>query len=309
MNWKTMKLQICHWPSLVMLCVLASAVHGQTTDVVADVVNSAPQSTVGLSAETAAETGADVEGEKQAHEADVPRPSPGKRHTDKLEAVRNGDFDVVMVGDSITHTLDNFGGKYAPLGEVWKQYFEPLNALNLGYSGYRTEQILWHMQNGELDFKRSPKVFVLLIGTNNTDDRHFEVVHTAEQVFRGTRAIVEEIRKRHDSSKIVVLRIFPRGGDDEQGVSPPAFNSSKQCIETCRKAGELTKSLADGNHVYWLDVNSVFLNPDGKINTKLLWDLLHPGPEGAEAWAKAIIPTIKKLMAGEKVPAIQSIGK
>ena len=96
------------------------------------------------------------------------------------------------------------------------------------------------------------------------------------------------IRKRHPGTKILVLRIFPRGGDDEEGVSPPAFNSSAKCIETCRRAGELTSRLADGKKVFWLDVNHVFLQSDGSINTELMWDLLHPSPAGADVWAKAV---------------------
>lgn len=229
-------------------------------------------------------------------DADFPRPSPCDRHSEKVEAAKRGEYDLVMIGDSITHTVGELGGKYEPMKEVWEKHFAPRRAINLGHNGYRTEQILWNLQNGELDFARSPKVAVLLIGTNNTDDRHFKTVHTAEQVFAGTRAIVNVIKKRHPTTKIVVLRIFPRGGDDEVGVSPPAFNSSKQCIETCRKAGELTKRLADGKQVFWLDVNHVFLHDDGKINTDRMWDLLHPSPAGAAAWAKAIEPTLTKLM-------------
>ena len=72
-----------------------------------------------------------------------------------------------------------------------------------------------------------------------------------------------------------------------------------RCIEACHKAGELTKKLADGKHVFWLDINHVFLRPDGKINTDLLWDLLQPSPKGAEAWTKAVLPTIDKLLAAD----------
>ncbi len=232
---------------------------------------------------------------------DFPMPAPGARHTQKVKDVRSGEFDLVLIGDSITHTLDNFGGKYQLLTETWNKHFAPRHAINLGHNGYRTEQILWNLQNGELDFKQSPKVFMLLIGTNNTDDRHFKKVHTAEQVFAGTKAIVDLIRQRHPSSKILILRIFPRGGDDEKGVSPPSFNSSKQCIETCRKTGELTAKLADDKNVFWLDIGQTFLKPDGKINTDLMWDLLHPSPAGAEAWAQAVEPTLAKLMGDKPI--------
>lgn len=238
--------------------------------------------------------------------ADVPKPSPSKRHDAKVTAVKSGNYDLVLIGDSITHTMGELGGKYEPLKEVWKKHFAPRNAINLGYNGYRTEQILWNLQNGELDFVRSPKVALILIGTNNSDDRHFKTVHTAEEIFAGTKAIVDLVKERHPTTKILVLRIFPRGGDGEKGVSPPAFNSSKQCIETCRRAGELTKQLADGKQVFWLDVNQVFLRPDGTINIDLMWDLLHPSPSGAEAWAQAVAPTLAILM-GDKPPAPERV--
>ena len=254
--------------------------------------------------------GAEIKNNDQAPQlgdADFPRPSPSARHDQKVKEVRSKNYDVVMVGDSITHTLGELGGKYEPMKKVWNKYFLPLNTINLGYNGYRTEQILWNLQNGELEFKKSPKVFILLIGTNNTDDRHFKKVHNAEEIFTGTKAIVTTIQKRHPKTKILVLRIFPRGGDDEKGISPPAFNSSPKCIETCRQAGELTRRLADGKKVFWLDINHVFLQPDGNINTELMWDLLHPSPGGAETWVSAIMPTIEKLLNDKPVPKNQTI--
>ena len=254
--------------------------------------------------------GAEIKNDNQIPrlgDADFPRPSPSARHDQKVKEVRSKNYDVVMVGDSITHTLGELGGKYEPMKKVWKKYFLPLNTINLGYNGYRTEQILWNLQNGELEFKKSPKVFILLIGTNNTDDRHFKKVHNAEEIFTGTKTIVTTIQKRHPKTKILVLRIFPRGGDDEKGISPPAFNSSPKCIETCRQAGELTRRLADGKKVFWLDINHVFLQKDGSINTELMWDLLHPSPRGAETWVNAIMPTLRKLLNDKPVPKNQTI--
>ncbi len=243
----------------------------------------------------------------QLGDANFPAPKPSPRHAEKVAAVKSGDYDLMLIGDSITHSLGELDGKYEPMKAVWGRYYAPYKAINLGHNGYRTEEILWNLQNGELDFARSPKVAMLLIGTNNSDERHFNVTHTAEEIFAGTKAIVELINQRHPSTKILVLRIFPRGGDDEQGVSPPVFNSSSQCIETCKRAGELTKQLADGKQIFWLDVNEVFLNPDGSINTKRMWDLLNPSPAGAESWSRAVEPTLSRLMSGSLVPAIQTI--
>lgn len=217
------------------------------------------------------------------------------RHAAKCAAAKAHAYELLMIGDSITHTLDQFGGKYAGLTNVWNRRFVPRDALNLAYSGARTENILWNLQNGELE-GQSPKLAVLLIGTNDADDRHFKVVRTPEEIVAGTRAIVDVIRAKCPAARILILRIFPRGGDDEKSISPPPFNSSARCIETVRRAGELTRALADDHSVFWLDVNAVFLRPDGTINTDLMPDLLHPNEAGAEAWTKAIEPTIDRLM-------------
>ncbi|MCX6928969.1 MAG: GDSL-type esterase/lipase family protein, partial [Verrucomicrobia bacterium] len=234
-------------------------------------------------------------------DADYPTPSPSARHSEKVAAVKAGNYDLVLIGDSITHTIGELGGKYEPLKAVWEKHFAPRHAINLGHNGYRTENILWNLLNGELDFARSPKVVMILIGTNNSDERHFPRVHSPEEILAGTRAIVDLIRQRHPTTKVLVLRIFPRGGDTEEGISPPAFNSSAKCIGICRRAGELTAQLADGKHVFWLDVNYVFLRPDGTINTDLMWDLLHPGPAGTEVWAQAVEPMLAQLMGDQPI--------
>jgi lysophospholipase L1-like esterase len=242
-----------------------------------------------------------VAAEPQPGDADYPTRNGSPRHEEKVAAIQRGNYDLVLIGDSITHSLGELDGKYAPNRAVWDRHFAPRHALNLGMNGQRTEEILWNLQHGELEFAQSPKVVMLLIGTNNADDRHFRRVHTPEQIFAGTKAIVDLIRRRHPTTKVLVLRIFPRGGDAEKSVSPPAFNSSAQCLETCRRAGELTAKLADGKHVFWLDVNHVFLRPDGTINTERMWDLLHPSPAGAEAWVQAVEPTLAKLMGDKPI--------
>ncbi len=115
----------------------------------------------------------------RAGDADFPMPSPSARHAEKVAAVRSGRFDLALIGDSITHTVGELGGKYEPLRAVWDKHFVPRRAINLGHNGQRTENILWNLADGELDFVVSPKVVVVLIGTNNSDDRNFKKVHTA----------------------------------------------------------------------------------------------------------------------------------
>jgi lysophospholipase L1-like esterase len=239
---------------------------------------------------------ASLRAEPKPGDADFPNPRPSPRHDQNVALARSGTHDLLVIGDSISHTLQNYGGKYVTLTKVWDRHYGHRRALNLATSGYRTEDILWNLQNGELDMAISPKLAVLLIGTNNLDDRRFQKAHTPEQVLEGTRAIVNTVRRRHPTTKVLILRIFPRGGDDEEGTSRPIFKTSPASLAACRRAGELTASLADGENVFWLDINHVFLRPDGRINVDLMPDLLHPNHAGAQAWLQAIEPTVARLL-------------
>lgn len=232
----------------------------------------------------------------QTAPADQPSGQGGARHTAKVAAVKAGGYDLALIGDSITQCLGDSDGEWAPLKAVWDRYYTPLKAINLGYSGYRTENILWNLQNGELDFPTSPKVFRLLIGTNNLDDQHYQTIHTAEQVFAGTKAIVDLIKSRHPSSKILIIRILPCGGPGDTTPYQRKYNRSAAAMEALIKAGAMTASLADDRQVFWLDLNSVFRTPEGVLKVDLMPDMIHPNANGAEAMAAAMAPMLDRLL-------------
>jgi lysophospholipase L1-like esterase len=234
-------------------------------------------------------------------DADFPSPSPSGRHDGKVKAVRSGDYDLVLIGDSITECIGDAGGEWEPIKAVWKRHYEPRKAVNLGYSGFRTENILWTLSNGELEFKKSPKVFRILLGTNNLDDQHYPRVHTAEQVFAGIRAIVNLIRGKFPDSKILILRILPSGGSKDKTTYNRVYCRSDKALQALRDAGAMTSALADGEHVFWLDINHVFTRPDGTINSDLMPDLIHPNAAGHEAMAQAIEPELARLMGDKPI--------
>ena len=226
--------------------------------------------------------------------AAIPVPQGGmeKRHAEKVAAMKGHAFDLMLIGDSITHGFDNPEFK-----AVWEQFFAPRNAICLGYSGGRTENILWNLANGELE-GQSPKVAVLLIGTNNSDDANYQVVHTPEQIAEGTRAIVKLLREKCPATKILLLRIFPRTNVYKKPDGTERGSAEKR-FATNLRAGELVAKLADGKHVFFLDVNRVFLRPDGTLDPKLMPDKLHPSPEGALVWARAMEPVLSELFGDQ----------
>lgn len=226
-----------------------------------------------------------------AQSSTVPVPQRGmeKRHAEKAATAKAGNHDLLMIGDSITHNFDN-----APFKTVWDQFYGPRKALVLAYSGGRTENILWNLQNGELE-GQTPKAITLLIGTNNTDDANYPDVSTPEEVAQGTAAIVKLLRERCPNAKILLLRVFPRTNVYKKPDGTERGSAAKR-FEANQRAGELVSKLADGKSVFFLDVNHVFLKPDGSIDTALMPDQLHPSPAGALAWAKAMEPSLAKLM-------------
>jgi lysophospholipase L1-like esterase len=179
--------------------------------------------------------------------ATVPVPQRGmeKRHAEKVAATQQHAYDLLLVGDSITHNFDKPEYK-----AVWDQFFAPRNALDLGYSGGRTENILWNLTHGELD-NQKPKVVTLLIGTNNSDDANYPVVHTPEQIVEGTAAIIKLLREKLPDTKILLLRIFPRTNVYKKPDGTERGSAARR-FATNLRAGELEANLADNKNVFFL---------------------------------------------------------
>lgn len=198
------------------------------------------------------------------------------RCLEKRNAIVDGkgaEYDVVMVGDSITHRWERDGGEGRQLfAELKKTY----RILNLGYGGDRTENVIWRMENGELEGYKA-KLFTVMIGTNN-DDRN------PAAVAAGVKRIVEGIKAKHPESKIALMPIFPRGAtaQDARRVANEKVNA-------------LIKPLADGKTVLWLDFNKNFLGADGTLSKEVMNDLLHPNEKGYKIWFDAILPVFKEV--------------
>jgi len=204
----------------------------------------------------------------------------GPRHDQKVAEVkqRAGQVDLLFIGDSITHGWENAGKG------VWKKYYEPRRAFNIGFSGDRTEQVIWRLQHGEVE-GISPKLAVVMIGTNNTGHRK----DPADQTAAGVAAILKELEQRLPGTKVLLLAIFPRGATQDD----PLRQLNTQINERLAK-------MDDGKRVHFLSINPVFLKDDGTLPQSIMPDLLHPNPKGYQLWAEAMEPHIKKLMGEQQ---------
>lgn len=215
------------------------------------------------------------------------------KHAKNVEIAKQGDIDLLFMGDSITdfwrqekppQRKPATGQTEAPppipgdrVGKpVFDQYFGQMKVANFGISGDTTQGVLFRLQNGEGQ-GFSPKAIMLMIGTNNTR------ANTAEEIADGVKAIVEEMRKDFPNAKILLLAIFPRN-------NPP---EAKEKIDAINK---IIAGLDDQQHVFFMDIGKQFLGPDGTVPKDIMADGLHPTTKGYEIWAKAVIEPLKKLM-------------
>ncbi len=211
---------------------------------------------------------ADVLGDNPVDCQPVPRDKEAwwnERFDANNEVLKNGDVDILMVGDSITHGWDGAGK------DVWQKYYGDKKAINLGFGGDQTQHVLWRLEH--YDFSNvSPKAAVLLIGVNNTWGRD----RAPQNVALGQRKIVQKMRALFPNMKIFVLRVFPCTNRDDQQATIDAINEFTPFY------------MRDIPNVEVLDIGKVFLNKDGVLTKEIMPDLLHPNAVGYESWGAAL---------------------
>jgi lysophospholipase L1-like esterase len=192
-----------------------------------------------------------------------------QRHDGFVETAKNGDFDILFEGDSITDWWQQSGV------EAQKKYFGDVKVANFAVAGDTTQGVLWGLQNGEGQ-GRKPKAVMLMIGTNNNTQGA-----SAAEIAEGVGADVLELRKDFPDAKIMLLAIFPRG------AGPTDANRIKN-----DEANKIIAKLDDGKHVFFKNINDKFLDAQGKL-IGFQQDNVHPAAQGYEIWGAAVADTLK----------------
>jgi lysophospholipase L1-like esterase len=199
------------------------------------------------------------------------------KHQANLAVAKQGDAELLLMGDSITDFWRNAEGPYAGK-PVLDKHFGQWKIANFGIAGDTTQGVLYRLQNGE-GKGFSPRAIMLMIGTNNT------ARNTAAEIAEGVGAVVLELQRDFPQAKILLLGVFPRGRPNDPVRATIA---------------DINRSIAklhDGNKVHYLDIGAQFLDATGTIQPDIMSDLLHPGPKGYEIWAQAVKEPLTKLMA------------
>lgn len=197
------------------------------------------------------------------------------RFNANLKQIResNGKIDLVFLGDSITHYWDVGEGTdtSTEIVDLRKKY----TILSAGYGGDWCQNVLWRVNNGELDGYRA-KLVMLTIGTNN-----FGTDKTPERIVERTREIVEAIHRKQPQATILLLPIFPRG---------------KTYSDTLRKAEDLLMHHTPfHDYVMKYSFNDKMVDKDGNVIQEYFEDSLHPSAKGYELWRREVEPIFSKF--------------
>ena len=224
--------------------------------------------------------------------AQIPADQPVERsdqnshiaHAQLLEKARRGGIDIYFEGDSIVRRWG--ATDYPELLSNWNRNFFGWNAADFGWGADTTQNILWRLNNGELDGVR-PKVIVLLAGTNNvgTRPRSADGNAVAEEVARGIEAIIRPMQDKAANAVIILTAIFPR-------------NDDMAALPIIDKINSRLSKLADGKGIRHLNINDKLADREGRLFEGMMnaRDKLHPTVQGYQVWADALKPIFTELL-------------
>ena len=217
------------------------------------------------------------------------KPSPRRdansqlAHEQLLEKARKGGIDIYYEGDSITRRWGTSDSQYKENLANWNTNFFGWNAADFGWGADRIENILWRLENGELDGV-NPKIIVLLAGINNVGAQPGDDAKV-EDITKGVKAVLDICQKKAPDATIILTAIFPR-------------NDNMAVIPTINKINDNLARFADGKKIRYLNVNDKLADKDGKLLEGMMnvRDKLHPTVKGYQVWADGLKPIFTELL-------------
>ena len=205
-----------------------------------------------------------------------------QRHASVLAIKDKINPEIVFLGDSITHLWA--GEPNEPRGNRGVEAMKGLCAgramLNLGFGWDRTQNVLYRIENGELDGLK-PKVVVIHIGTNNLAGTKKARENTPAEIAEAISLIVDKVQAKCPAAKIILMAVFPRGEKSSDPKRAKIAEINKILLSQPSKPG-----------VTYLDIGSKLTNADGTISKDVMGDFLHPAAKGYAIWAEALKPFV-----------------
>jgi len=200
-------------------------------------------------------------------------------HEQLLEKARKGGIDVYFLGDSITRRWG--ATDYPELLANWNTNFFGWNAANFGWGADLVENMLWRLENGELDGV-NPKIIVVLAGINNVGTIPGDEAKV-ENITRGLKALVNLCRQKAPNAALILTALFPR-------------NDNLAVIPAINLINDNLAKMADGKKIRYLNVNDRLADKDGRLFEGVSGDRLHPTVKGYQVWADGLKPIFTEIL-------------
>jgi len=202
-------------------------------------------------------------------------------HQQLVAKAKAGGIDLYFMGDSITRRWGCTDPQWSAMLANWRRNFHGWNAGNFGWGADRLQNILWRVQNGELDGV-NPKVIVILAGTNNVGNQPGGKEKVAD-ILQGFKALITTCREKAPAAKIILTGIFPR-------------NDNPAVLPEIGQINDLLARLCDGQTILYLNVNDKLADASGRLFEGMTVDGLHPDVKGYQVWADGLRPILERLL-------------
>lgn len=195
-----------------------------------------------------------------------------QKHTSILELGNKEAVRVIFLGDSLTRRWeDNL--------HLWDAYFSDYKPANLGVGGDCIENLLWRLENGEID-NFEPKLILLLIGTNNLAKDNEEVI------IEGILETAGVIQRKCTKAKLVILGLLPREKDE----------NGNDCMTRIEKINQELSTNSKLNNYQYEYFGDKLLGNNGMIDKTIMPDGLHLNEEGYKLAGPLIQKIIRKYL-------------
>lgn len=203
-------------------------------------------------------------------------------HQQLLQKARTGRIDLYFLGDSITRRWG--ATDYPQLLEQFDASFRGWNPGNFGWGADRIANMLWRIENGELDGVK-PRVIVLMAGTNDVGNQlpREGAEAAAEHIAADLGDLLHAVRARAPQATVILMGVLPRF--DNPAVMPVIDGINRRIARYA------------GRRVRYLNINSQLLDVNGRVLPGMLnADQLHPALPAYRLWTAALEPQLLRLL-------------
>ncbi|HYP64598.1 MAG TPA: GDSL-type esterase/lipase family protein [Acidocella sp.] len=208
-------------------------------------------------------------------------------HATLEEARATPDSRIVWLGDSITQNWQRAGlHDYDDYLPVWERYYAPYQALDFGFKGDTTADLIWRLDHGQVAGLH-PQLAIILIGANNFGHVHWD----AQMTVPGIESVVRITHRQLPGAHILLLGVLP-------SIRSPWVDEQTELTNAA-----LARAYAGSNLVTFINLAPLFLT-DGRVNAAFYLDPhltppdppLHPDAASMARIASALAPYVTEYV-------------